>query len=89
MLYFTKEIPGIGHKDFGYDILVGKQLQEVFIGMVTAKENNITKYFKAFQAKMKTRERLLQSVVDKYDKEMCFVIKKDETWMKVVLPRTV
>lgn len=26
MMYFTKEIPSTGHKDFGYDILVGKKL---------------------------------------------------------------
>lgn len=26
MLYFTKEIPEIGHKDFGYDIPIGKHI---------------------------------------------------------------
>lgn len=89
MLYFTKEIPSTRPKYFGYDILVGKQLQEAFSSMGTAKDNNITEYYKYFQAKIKTRERLPQSIVDKYDKEIYFVIKKDETWMEVVLPRTI
>lgn len=88
-LYFTKEIPGIGLKDFGYDISIGKKLQEAFTSMGTAKDSNISEYLKKFQAKMKTRERLPQSVVHKYDKEIYFVIKKDETWMEVVLPRTI
>lgn len=68
---------------------VGKQLQEAFTGMGTDKENNITEYFKTFQAKIKTRERLPQSIVDKYDKEIYFVIKKDEIWMEAILPRTI
>lgn len=89
ILYLTKEVPSIGKKDFGYDIPVGKQLLEIFTGMGTDKDNNITEYFKTFKEKMKTRERLPQSIVDKYEKEICFVIKKDEIWMETDLPRTV
>lgn len=37
---------------------------------------------------MRARERLPQSIVDKYDKQICFVIKRDETWMEAVSPRT-
>lgn len=79
MLYFTKEIPGTGHKDFGYDTPVGKQLQEAFTGMGTDRDNNITYYFKTFQSKMRARERIPQSIVEKYDKQICFLIKRDET----------
>lgn len=89
MLYLTKAVPGIGKKDFGYDIPIGKQQLDIFIGMGTDKENKITDYFEAFKAKMKTRERLPQSIIDKYQKEICFVIKKDEIWMEAILPRTV
>lgn len=46
MLYFTKEIPGIGHKDFGYDIPVGKQIKEAITGMDSNCDNIITDYFK-------------------------------------------
>lgn len=88
MLYLTKQVPGIGKKDFGYDILVGKQLFDIFTGMGIDKDNNITKYFQAFKAKIKKKERLPQSIADKYEKEICFVIKKDEIWMETVLPRT-
>lgn len=38
---------------------------------------------------MKTRVRLSQGIVDKYQKEICFVIKKDEIWMEAVIPRTI
>lgn len=78
MLYLTKEVPGIGKKDFAFDIPIGKQLLDIFTGMGIDKDNNIIEYFQAFKEKMKTRERLPQSIVDKYEKEICFVIKKDE-----------
>lgn len=68
ILYLTKEVPCIGKKDFGYDIPVGKQLLDIFTSMGIDKENKITEYFQAFKAKMKTRERLPQSIVDKYEK---------------------
>lgn len=38
---------------------------------------------------MKTRVRLSQAIVDKYRKEICFLIKKDEIWMEAVVPRTI
>lgn len=38
---------------------------------------------------MRARERLPQSIVDKYDKEINFEIKRDETWMEEVIPRTI
>lgn len=38
---------------------------------------------------MKTRVRLSQAIVDKYQKEIYFVIKKDEMWMEAVIPRTI
>lgn len=58
MLYFTKDIPGTRHKNSGYDILVGKKLQEAFTSMGTNRDNNITNYFKTFQSKMRARERI-------------------------------
>lgn len=57
--------------------------------MGTDRDKNIADYFKTFQTKMRARERLPQSIVDKYDKKIYFVIKWDETWMEVVIPRTV
>lgn len=38
---------------------------------------------------MRARERIPQSIVEKYDKEIYFVIKRDETWMEAVSPRTI
>lgn len=52
-------------------------------------DKNIADYFKTFQTKMRARERLPQSIVDKYDKQIYFVIKRDETWMEAVSPRTI
>lgn len=88
-LYITKEVPGIGRKEFGCDIPVGKQLLDIFTNMGDDSEKNIIEYFQAFKARMKTRIRLSQSIVDKYQKKICFVIKKDEIWMEAVVPRTI
>lgn len=38
---------------------------------------------------MKQRERIPQNIIDKYDKQICFVVKRDESWMEAVKPRTV
>lgn len=38
---------------------------------------------------MNKRIRLSQEIVNKYKDDICFVIKKDEIWMKVVIPRTI
>lgn len=38
---------------------------------------------------MKTKVRLSHAIVDKYQKEICFVIKKEEIWMEAVIPRTI
>lgn len=38
----------------------------------------VKKYFKNFQTRMKRRERISESIVDKYDKQICFVVKRDE-----------
>lgn len=89
MLYLTKEFPSTGPKDFGYDILVGKQLQETFTSMWIARDNNIIDYFKTFQSKMRARERIPQSIVEKYDKKIWFVIKRDEALMEAISPRTI
>lgn len=78
MLYITKEVRSIGRKEFGFDIPVGKQLLDILTSMGDDRENNIIEYFQAFKARMKIRERLSQSIVDKYQKKICFVIKKDE-----------
>lgn len=38
---------------------------------------------------MRQRERIPESIIDKYDKQICFLIKRDEVWMEAVRPRTV
>lgn len=62
---------------------------DIFNNMGDDREKNIIEYFQAFKARMKTRERLSQTIVDKYQKEICFVIKKEEIWMEAVVPRIV
>lgn len=89
MLYFTKEILDIGHKDFVYDIPIGRQIKEAIIGTGANTDDMVKAYLKKFQTKMKAREMIPQSIVDKYDKQICFVIKRDETWMEAVTPRTI
>lgn len=89
MLYITKEVPGIGRKDFGFDIPVGKQLLDTLNNMRENIEKNINEHFQALKERMKTRIRLSQAIVDKYQKEICFVIKKYEIGMEVVVPRTI
>lgn len=52
-------------------------------------EKLVKEYFNDFQAKMRQRERIPQSIVDKYEKQICFVIKRDEVWMEAVTPRII
>lgn len=78
MLYITKEVPGIGRKDFGFDIPVGKKLLDILNNMGDDKEKNINEYIQTLKERMKTRIRPSQEIVDKYQKEICFLIKKDE-----------
>lgn len=89
MLYFSKEIPGIGQRDFAYDISARKHIKEAITDMGSEGDKKVKDYFKKFQAKMRQRERIPQNIVDKYDKHICFVIKRDEIWMEAVKPRTV
>ncbi|GLJ54638.1 hypothetical protein SUGI_1173840 [Cryptomeria japonica] len=79
----------ISYKELGYDILVRKQLTQLFNTMGENKEKNIHDFFQALKTKMKQRIRLSQKIVDKYKDDICFVIKKDEIWMEVVIPRTI
>lgn len=53
------------------------------------KEKNINEHFQALKARMNTRVRLSQEIVNKYKDDICFVIKKDEIWMEAVIPRTI
>lgn len=88
ILYITKEVPDIGKKDFGFDIPIGKQLLDILNNMGENREKHINEHFQALKPQMKTRIRTSQAIVDKYQKEICFVIKKDEIWMEAVVPRT-
>lgn len=87
MLYFSNKIPDIGHRDFAYDISIGKQIKEAISSTGSEGNKQVKEYLKNFQAIMKQRERIPQSIVDKYDKQICFVIKRDEIWMEAVKPR--
>lgn len=89
MLYFLKEIPGVGHKDFAYDTSIGKQIKEAITSMGSDGDKLVKDYFRNFQDKMRQREMIPQSIVDKYDKHICFVVKRDEIWMEAIRPRTV
>lgn len=46
-------------------------------------------YFKAFQKAMKKRERKPKHIIDKYSTDICFMVKKDETLMEAMQPRTI
>lgn len=46
-------------------------------------------YFKEFQKAMKKRDRIPKHIVDKYSTDICFMVKKDETLMEEVQPRTI
>lgn len=89
MLHITKQVPGIGNKKLGFDILVGKQLSNLLNSMDENKEKNINEYFQALKARMNARVRLSQEIVNKYKDDICFVIKKDEIWMEAVIQRTI
>lgn len=89
MLHITKQVPSICIRNFGFDIPVGKQLLDLLNNMGENKEKNINEYFQALKARMKTKVRLSQAIVDKYKDEIYFVIKKDEIWMEAVIPRTI
>lgn len=89
MLHITKQVLGIGIKNLGFDISVGKQLSDLFNNMGESKQKNIDEYFQALKARMNKRVRLSQKIVNKYRDDICFVIKKDEIWMEAVIPRTI
>ncbi|WP_258270804.1 hypothetical protein, partial [Escherichia coli] len=77
------------NKNLGFDIPVGKQLSDLLNNMGKNREKNINEYFQALKARMITRVRLSQAIVDKYKDDICFAIKKDEIWMEAVIPRTI
>lgn len=86
-LFFIQTIPSIGHKDFAFDLLVGRQIKVELSS--EDKDQRIWGFFKDFQKKMRQRMRIPQEIVDKYDKLITFVIMRDETWMEAVTPRTI
>lgn len=59
------------------------------IGDATMRISTLWGYFKTFQATMKSGERILKEIVEKYEKTICFMVDKDQCLMEAVEPRIV
>ena len=53
----------------------------------TVRDSDIDRMMKSFQSKMKQRFRIPPTIMEKYNKEICFMVETNFTCMEVVTPR--
>ena len=49
----------------------------------------MTSYFEDFKKSMKQRMRMLVSLVEQHEKDICFLINIDYTYIQAVIPRVI
>jgi len=89
--YFMNEMPRSSGWVWQNDRPVVIQIRDYLHGLGNAKARNtaLWGYFKNFQNMMQTRERIHQSLVEKYKDTVCFMVDTDQCLMEAVEPRIV
>jgi len=89
--YFMNELPGSNGWVWENDRPIAIQIRDYLHGLGDNKAQNIALwgYFKNFQNMMQARERIPQSLVEKYKDTICFMVETDQCLMEAVEPRTV
>ena len=55
--------------------------------MGDSSDDQMTVYFDDFKSSMKRRMRILVSLVEKHEKDICFLVDIDYTYTQEILPR--
>jgi len=89
--YYMNELPRSSGWIWQNDRPVAIQIRDYLHGLGDAKARKIALwgYFKNFQSMMHARERIPQSLVEKYRDTVCFMVETDQCLMEAVEPRTV
>lgn len=82
-----KEFPSIGKVKWNADKTIVEQINNYIEQMGDNFDNQMTSYFEDFKQSMKQRMRIPVSLTEKYEKDICFLIDIDFTYVQAVLPR--
>ena len=82
-----KEFPSIGKVKWSTDKTIVEQINNYIEQMGENFDNQMTSYFEDFKQTMKQRMRIPVSLTEKYEKDICFLVDIDFTYVQAVLPR--
>lgn len=84
-------VSGVGLVQWAFDRPVGVQIWEYLYNSDDSKvkNKNIWGYFQNFQQEMHERERIPNSVVEKYQDIICFMVDTDQCLMEAVKPQMI
>lgn len=85
--YVMMEFPSFGKVNWSQNKKIVDQINDFIAQMGDSFDDQMTIYFDDFKNAMKKRMRILVSLVNQHENEICFLVDIDYTYIQAVLPR--